>query len=219
MPTYTFTRTREQLARKVLAKLRALDPRETPTPEDATTVYEAMDLRLKEMHFLGVLWWNVAGATTDVALTGGVATATISAQDFLFPVSMNLRVGTDDSPIEIIGHLEYQAIQSKTSGGEPEKVFVSGSTCYFWPVPQSDYTAKLTYEAIASDTQTSTAPDLRVEAMRAFSVVVAADLVDDFHVPEERAGRLLAEAQAAWKTLKALNAQRVDSSTVEISSY
>lgn len=219
MPTYTFTRTREQLANKVLSKLRLLDPSESPSAEDANTVYEAIDLRLKEMHRLGLLWWNVASAASDVSLTSGQVTATISATDFLFPVTMSLRVSNDDKPLDIIGHREYHAIQTKTESGEPSKVYINGSTCRFWPVPSQNYTAKLTYQAIAADTEASAAPDVRVESMRALSVIVASDLADDFSVEEVRAQRLLAESVEAWKTIRALNAQRVDYPPVEIASF
>lgn len=217
--TYRFTRTREQLRNRVLSKLRVLDPGEAPTAEDSATVMEAMDLRLKEMHQLGVLWWRVSGATSDLSLTSGSATVTVTADGFLFPVSLQLRVGTDDQDIEIISHRQYQAIPNKADTGEPEQAFFDGTTAYFWPVPNSDYTAKLTYQTTGADTATGVAPDVEVGAMRAFVVIVASDLIDDFQVQEDHARRILSEAQEAWRTIRALNSPRVDSTPVEITSY
>lgn len=214
MPTYAFTRSREQLATKVLRKLGVVDAVESGSPEDIALVVEAMDLRLKELHALGVLWWQVAAAATDVAITSGNPAATISATDFLFPVTVHVRVGTEDVPVEIIDHRAYQAIPNKADQGEPAKVYISGSACKFWPTPDANYTAKLTYEAIAADTEASTAPDVRVESLRSLSTLLAGDLVEEFNVPEPKASRLIARAAGALETIRSLNSQRVDTSTV-----
>jgi hypothetical protein len=214
MPTYTFARTLPQLQKLILRKLRYLDPNESPSADDAALVNEAIDLRLKELHALGILWWNVSGATTNVAMTAGVATVSLSAvTDLLFPVSMVLRVNGEDLPIEIISHRQYQAIPSKTESGEPEKAFFDGSTVYFWPVPTSNYTAKLTYQAIAADTNNPDSVDIPVSMLRSFVTLVAADLVDDFGVPEAFAQRLMVQARDAAVTMRILNTERVDSAT------
>lgn len=210
----SFTRTREEMCDIILRKLGVGAIGQAPAPEDSAVVYEGMDLRLKELHALGILWWQVAGATTNVTLVGGTTTATITPTDFLFPVTMALRVDDEDFPIEIIGHREYQAIQDKSSTGEPNKVFISGSTAYFYPTPDTAYTAKLTYQAIADDTAASTAPDVPVACMRAFGVLVASDLADDFSLPEQKVQRLLAQSAMSLRTIQTLNAQRVDTTTV-----
>lgn len=219
MPTYAFTLNREEFAGKVLQKLGAVGPGQSVGGDDLSVVSDAIDLRLKELHALGVLWWQVSGASTSVSLTANVATATISPTDYLFPVSLMLVVGTDEYPIQIIGHREYMAIQGKAETGEPEKAFISGSTIRLWPVPQSNYTAKLTYEAIAADTETSVAPDIRVEAMRAFIDVVAGDLVDDYEAQEPKASRLLAKQVEGLRIIRTLNAQRVDNETISPEWY
>lgn len=220
MPTYSFTRTLPQFQKLVLRKLRHLDPSETPNADDAALVNEATDLRLKELHALGVLWFNVAGAATDLALTAGVATKSLSAvTDFLFPVSMAVRIGGEDVAMDIISHREYQAIKGKADTGEPEKVMFSGGTAYFWPVPDVAYTVKLTYQAIAADTNSPDAPDVETAMLRSLVTLVAADLIDDFAIPEARAQRLLLEAQAAERTLRTLNTEKVDSTRVEVDYF
>ncbi|MEY4427849.1 MAG: hypothetical protein RLZZ182_538 [Pseudomonadota bacterium] len=213
MPTYTFTRTRAQLSAKILRTLGVADSTGACSPEDLAIVAEAMDMRLKELHALGILWWNVSGATTDLALTSGNASATIATTDFLFPVTMNLRVGTEDQHIEIIDHRTYQAIPNKSDTGEPEMVFVNGSACLFWPTPDANYTVKMTYEAIAADTESGSAPDVRTECLRALSSLIEGDLVDTFDVPEPKASRLVARASSAIQTIHALTQQRVESKT------
>jgi hypothetical protein len=216
MPTYSFTRTLPEVQKLVLRKLGVLGAGETASSDDAELVNEAIDLRLKEMHALGVLWFNVAGATTNLSLVGGTATVSLSAiTDFLFPVSVKLRVGDEDQDVEIISHLEYQNIPNKSETGEPEQVFFSGASAYFWPTPDANYTAKLTYQAIAADTNNPDAPDVPVSMMRSLVTLVAYDCADAFGAPEPRLLRLLSEAKEAEKTIRTLNTQRVDSTTVE----
>jgi hypothetical protein len=219
--SYTFTRTIPQMVEIVLRKLGALGIGETVSPEDKAVVREAIDLRLKELHGLGVLWYNVAGATTDLVLTGGVATKSLSAiTDFLFPVTVKLRVGTEDREVDIISHREYHDIDNKADAGEPEKVFFApGGTAYFWPVPQTGYTAKMTYQAIAEDTTSTGVPDIPASMMRALSAVVAWDLLEEFEVVGAKAASLTQQGKDAEKTIRTLNTERVDITPVEMTSF
>lgn len=215
MATYTFSRTREQMRDMIARKLGIKEAGQDLDAEDAEIVYEAMNLRLKEMHRLGLLWWQIGGAQTSVTLTGGTATATIAATDYLLPVSLMLTVGTEQQAIDIIGHREYQAITDKATTGTPEKAFISGATIRLYPVPSTTGTAMLTYESIAADLEAATAPDLPVEMMRSLACVVAADLLDDFDsIDPNKAGRIMSGVEPAMRTIRALNAQRVDSATV-----
>lgn len=207
--TYTYSRTRDQIVAKVLRKHGAVAAGATPATADSDIVIEALDLRLKEMHKLGVLWYQVSGAQTDVALTGGTVTAA-TPTDYLFAVSMSVRISGEDVPLEIIGHREYQAILNKTDTGEPEKVFVSGQTCRFWPVPDTAYTAKLTYQAIAADTIDATAPDIESSMVRSLCNILAYDVADEYGVPEGKLQRMAQEATIAERTIKNLSTERVD---------
>jgi hypothetical protein len=220
MPTYTFSRTLDQVRSLVLRKIRYLGRGRTASADDAAIVDEAMDLRLKELHALGVLWWNVSPAVTDLALTASVATKSLSAvTDYLFPVSAALRISGDDIPLEIISHRQYQAIPNKADTGEPEQVHISGGTAYFYPTPDDTYTVKLTYQAIAADTASPDQPDVPVAMLRSFVTLVAADCADDFGVPEQRVMRLKAEAKDAERTLRILNTERVTSTPVEVDYF
>lgn len=214
MPTYTFSRSREQMRDMIARKLGIKEAGQDLGSEDAEIVYEAMNLRLKELHRLGVLWWNVSSAATSIALTGGQVTASIAETDYLFPVSLMLTIGTDEAEVELIGHREYMAITDKASSGEPVKAHISGATIRLYPVPSQDYTAKLTYQAIAADVENGAAVDVPVEMMRSFAVLVAGDLVDDFDLDANAAARLLAQAEPAMRNIRVLNAQRVTTTNV-----
>lgn len=214
MATFVWTLTRANLVASILRKLGVLGSGDTVQPEDSAVVTEALDARLKEMQALGVLWWNVSGAQTTVTLVGGTATASITPTDYLFPVSMMLTVGNEQRRIDVIGHLQYQEIPDKATQGEPEFVFIDGATCYFWPVPSTSGSAKLTYQAIAADTENGAAVDVPTSMIRSLSEVIAADLVNEFNPPPERASRLLAGRPEALRTLKMLKREVTDTATV-----
>lgn len=219
MPTYSFALTREQMARKILGKLGVLDPSETTSANDLAVVSDAIDLRLKELHQLGILWWNVGAAATSVSLTSGSATATISATDYLFPVTLAVVVGTEEQQVQIVSHIEYHAIPNKAQTGTPEIAYISGATCYFWPVPNTNGTAKLTYQAIAADASVATTLDIGSGMSRAFIDVVAGDLIDEYQVPEPQASRLLSKQASGLAVIRVLNSQKVATSTIETEYY
>jgi hypothetical protein len=218
MPTYAFTRTLEQIRTGVLRKLRVLAPGEPVPSEHVEIIDEALNMRLKELHAMGKLWWQISNATTDLTLSSGVATVAIPT-DMLYPVTLAVRVGTEDYPVQIVSHMEWHAIQNKSQSGEPSRAIVEGSNFRFHPVPQQAYTGKLTYQAIAADVEANTAPDVPVSMMRSLVTLVASDCADAFGVKEQRIGRLLAEAQQAERVLLALNNERVDTTTVEFVDY
>jgi hypothetical protein len=215
-----FTRTLPQIVELVLRKLGAAGVGDPIAPDDTAVVREAVDLRLQELHALGVLWFNVAGAATDLTLVSGTASLSLATvDDFLYPISLRLRVGTDDQDIEIISHRQYQDLPNKSDTGEPEKAFISGGIAYFWPTPNDNYTAKLTYQALADSTTATGSPDVAVSMLRSLVTLVAADLIDDFDVQEPKASRILAQAKEAQRTIRALNTERVDTSTVEVDYF
>lgn len=214
MATYAWTLTRANLVASILRKLGVLGAGDSVQPDDSAVVTEALDARLKEMHALGVLWWNVSGAQTSLTLVAGTATASIAATDFLYPLTMMLTVGTSEQPIEIIGHRQYQEIPEKTEQGDPACVFIDGATCRFWPVPSTNGTAKLTYHAIAADTESGAAVDVPVSMLRALSEVVAGDLVLEYSPPADRAARLLLARTEGLKTIRMLKREHVDAAVV-----
>lgn len=216
----TFTRTREQLRDMVLAKLGELDPGETVSSNDATTVYEAIDLRLKELHRLGIFWRKVTSTPTTFSLSSSIASASAGAGEILFPIRMTFTNGSEDDPIRIIGKDEYAAITDKTRTGDPELALWEAPTKFiFYPVPDADGTAKLLYERIADDTAASTAPDVEVSMMRALKDIVAYDLADVFGKPEPMIQRLEREAMRAELSIRKLAVERVGYAPVQVDEF
>jgi hypothetical protein len=218
--TVAFTRTRNQIADMVLRKLGVEASGQTPASADTDVIYEAIDLRLKEMHRLGIFWRKVTNVPVSFSLTASIATASAGAGDVLFPIKMTYSNGSLDDPIDLIGYREYAALQDKTRSGIPEKaMWKGGSEFIFYPVPGANGTAKLLYEKIADDTSASSAIDVDVAMIRWVKDLVAYDVADDFGVGEAKVQRFMKEAMIAERNIKKLGQPHVDYETVQVDNF
>ena len=218
MPT-SFTLTRTQIAQRVLGKVIKIGATSAATA-DADTVYQAVDLRLKEAHKLGIFWRKVTSVPVTFSLTASVATASAGAGDILFPLSLTFTNGSLDDPVDIIGIPEYAAITDKNRSGNPEQaLWKGGSEFIFYPIPSADGTAKVTYEKIADDTSAGAAVDVDVSMLRCLIDLVKYDVADDYGVPEQTQVRWQAEADKAEKDMRKLGAPRVSYDTVRVDDY
>lgn len=215
--TTSFSRSREQLARMVLRKLTVQGASDVSA--DMDIVYEAVDLRLKEIHRRGIFWRKV----DEVALGFTVLPSTVSASvtaDILFPISMFVKDGSRDEPVEIIGPVEYAGISDKTQTGRPtHALWKGGAEFLLWPIPTASASAGLIYNKIADDTTAGAAPDVEVSMLRWLKDLIAYDIGDDFEVPEEKMVRFMKEAETAEKNIRALNAPRVGLTTVAVDDW
>jgi hypothetical protein len=215
--SFSFTRTATQLAAMVLRKIRVLEPGVTATSAMNDVLFEAIDLRLKESHRLGIVWRN----TTRNTLSATTSLVSLSAStDVLFPIACMVVDGGRDEPLEIISLRQYAQIDSKTETGVPQKIVHNGGAEFkLWPVPASDTTVKIFYESIADDVSSASAPDVDVAMLRWMKDLIAYDVADDFGVPEERIARFEREAMRAEVNIRRLNAPQVDYQDVCVDDY
>lgn len=217
--TISFTRTREQMRDLILGKLGVLAAGETASAEDATLVYEAIDLRLKELHRRGIFWRKVTRRALSFTIPSSIASASASV-DVLFPLQMHVVVGSIDEPVEIISIRDYANIPNKGDLGTPSKVLYNGSAEFiFWPVPRAATTAKVVYEKIADDTAASTQPDVDVSMLRWLRDIIAYDLADYYGLPEQKIQRLAGEAEVAERRIRMLSVERVDYVPVAVDDW
>lgn len=215
----TFTRTRTQIAQRVLGKVIKIGAA-TAASADYDTVYEALDLRLKEINKQGIFWRKVTNVPVTFSLTSSVATASAGAGDILFPLSLTFTNGTQDDDIELIGIAEYAEIPNKTQSGNPQAaLWKGGSEFIFWPVPSANGTAKVTYEKIADDTSAGAAVDVDVSMIRCLIDIVKYDVADDYGILENTQTRWKVEATKAELDIRKLSVQRVDNATVAVDDF
>lgn len=217
--TTSFTRTREQLATLCLRKLGILAANQTAASADAELVYEAADLRLKEMHRLGIFWRKVEEVPLSFTVSAGNSTASATA-DILFPIALFIADSSRDEPVEIINVRQYAGIEDKDQTGLPVKaLWEGGATFRLWPVPTTTTTAKLVYEKIADDTTAGAAIDVDVSMLRWIRDIICYDLGDIYGKPEGTMLRWQQEATIAERNIRKLNAQKVDFAPVAVDDF
>lgn len=215
----TFSRTRTQIAQRVLGQVIKIGA-VTAASADADTVYEALDLRLKNMHKLGIFWRKVTSVPVTFSLSSSIATASAGAGDILFPLNVTFVNNSSDDPVQIIGYREYAAIEDKDRIGDPQKVlWKGGSEFLFYPVPGSNGTAKLLYEKIADDTSAGATVDVDVSMILPLMKLVRYDIADDYGIPEPTQLRWKAEAEQAEREIMKLGAPRVDYESVMVDDF
>src|SRR3990167_8223222 len=217
--TTSFNLTRNQIAQRVLGKVIKIGS-VTMASADADVIYQALDLRLKEMHKLGTFWRKVTTVPVTFSLSQSVATASAGAGEILFPIKITWSNGTNDDPVEIIDRVQYAALEDKVSVGNPEKVMWKGSNEFvFWPVPVADGTAKLLYERIADDTSAGAVTDIDVAMIRPMMDLIKYDVADDFGISEDTLVRWRQEATKAELDIRKLSVQRVDYKPVAVDDF
>lgn len=217
--TTSFTMTRTAIAQRVLGRVIKIGAT-TATTADADTVYQAIDLRLKNMHKLGIFWRKVTSVPVTFSLGAGIATASAGGGDILFPLKVTFTNGTNDDPVQIINAVDYAKIEDKTTAGPPEKVLWKGGAEFiFYPVPTADGTGKLLYEKIADDTSAGAAIDVDVSMIKPMIDLIKYDVADDFGIAEGTIARWEREAVRAEREIRLLSAPRVDTSTVAVDGF
>lgn len=221
--TVSFTRTRNQIADLVLRKVGVAVAGVTAASADAQIIYDAIDMRLKEMHRLGLYWRKVNARPVEFTLPASTISASAaSVGDMLYPVSLYVTVNSLDEPVAIISPTEYASIENKTQTGEPEKAMWTGNQSaefIVWPIPTASRTLKLTYEAITTDTSASAAADIDVAMIRWMKDIIAYDVGDDFEVSEDKMMRFEREAIIAERNIRKLGNPKVSLTPVAVDDW
>lgn len=214
----SFTLTRTEIAQRVLGKVLKIGAT-TAISADTATVYQALDLRLKSMHELGIFWRKVTTVPVTFSLTANVASASVGG-DILFPIKATWTNGSNDDPVDIISYVQYAAIEDKGQTGSPTKMLWKGGTeVIFHPVPSANGTAKLLYEKIADDTSNGAAIDIDVAMIKPMIDLVKYDLADDYGIPEGTIQRWAVEAQRAEVAIRKLGTPQVDYAPVAVDDF
>lgn len=217
--SFSYTRTREQLATLVMRKLGIVGASQTIATADADMVYEAADLRLKEMHRLGIVWRYVPETPLSFAVTANVNTASATT-DIQFPIALFIADGSRDEKVDIISVRQYAAIEDKSEQGLPVKaLWRGGAEFQFWPVPTATTTAKLVYEQFAQDTTAGSAIDVDVSMIRWMRDIICYDLGDVYGKTDQTMMRWKADCLEAERNIRKLNALRVDYAPVAVDDF
>lgn len=219
----SFTRTRNQIADLVLGKLGVAVAGVTADSAYQVLVYEALDMRLKEMHRLGVYWRKVTQRAVSFPVVANTVSVSASAvADILYPIALTLNIGSVEDRVDIISYTEYAKIPDKTRQGNPDRAMWTGNVSgefILYPIPIQNSTMSLVYEKITDDSSASAGADIDVSMIRWMKDILAYDLGDQFEIDEAKMARFEREAAIAERNIRKLGNPKVSLATVAVDDW
>jgi len=215
----SFHRTRNQLATLVLGEMGVLANGQSAGSADQDLIYEAIDLRLKELHKDGILWNKTVKVPLEFSLSAGANSASATS-DILFPIKLTIGDLSADNVVEIINPVQYAKLAYKSQLGTPLRaLWKGGAEFLFHPVPVVATTAKLVYEKIIDDTSASATVDVDVAMLRSLKDLIKFDVADHWGKPEATIVRWERRALIAEKTIRKVTALRVDYKNIAVDDF
>lgn len=213
LPAYTLTVM--DILEASLRAIRVISPNESLSAGRAKTARQALNMMLA--------LWSTRGLVVPVitqeafALVATQASYTMGAGgdfDSTRPLAMAgafVNDGSSDSPLDLIGAGEYNAISDKTTSGVPDRLFFKTTfplaTLYFYPVPDADYAVTLDSQRLLIDYDNLT-DDISIspEYYAAIKWNLAIELCPDYEREPPKTVVVLAERSlGAIITLNAAN--------------
>jgi len=220
--TATYTITRDGLIKSALRALRIIQDGAVPSASMYTDATEVLNIVIKNMQSDGLALWTYqliaipCTANKYVYTIGPIgADVTTNRPLRLFDGSFirnNAVTPANDTPLRIISRKEYLEYGSKLSQGIPNSVYYDSKfdtiagvtststgygtlTCYVNPI-DSTHTIYGNFQRQLYDMTSATDEfDFPSEAFQALRWTLAAELSDEYEVPEERIKRLEQKAK------------------------
>lgn len=211
--TTAWAQTATEMISSALEHLGVITATEAPSAEDHATCLKALNGLLKELPIYGYQWPEyVEGA----ALTWSNATpssVSLPADFYGFP---SIRTG-NGAQLSEFSPAEWAAVDTATraqTAVQPSRFYVSGSTVTLWPIPTSDPSLKLAYQAKASDATGAATVDIPQSWYNALPWGIAYEVRLKFSAPMD----VRAEISNEWKERRAyLLANSAPTGPIEIS--
>lgn len=211
--TYDYLSTRNQLCERALRIVgTGVPPGEAIPADQLLGAVEALNEIVKELQNDHIFLWSVK--TLLQTLASSTASYSLASTDpkVLWIENAYIRQSNVDTPLQQINYAEYLDIANKTQSGVPTHFCTDGNrdpTLYVWPVPTSALSLYMTAVTSLEDWESSTGTaDFPARFKRALIYTLAADLCDDYNIPEGRANRIEGKAQALMLRAKASDRNR-----------
>jgi hypothetical protein len=208
---------RDKLAASVLRKLGELGRGKPVDPGDVSIIHDALNLRLKEMHRLGTLWFKINPIATEMILSANSKTLTLDPSiNMVYPITLHGVENDTEYKLIPFSHIGYQNIPDKDESGSPLRYRIHNNQIVCYPVPEEDFTLRLTYAAEVDESVSGTAVDIPGWAFRCLKIILAYDVADDFRVSREDKADLKSEMYEAEQKLSNMLSMS-DQSEIELS--
>jgi len=134
---------------------------QTASDEDHNVCLVALQNIIKELPLHGVVWPKVTAAPVSLAWSVGTPAQVTLPADYFGSPAVSRVVNGANVPLEVIAKAAFDALPPSAGATVPTKVYIApNNAAYLWPVPASDPGLRLTYQAISTDVEIASRPDV-----------------------------------------------------------
>ena len=198
---FDFINTSDDILRRAFRMVGAISPDESLTSNQTVQGNIILNTTVKEWQTRHIFLWNIISVSASV--TASQSSSVISVTTPVIALeSAKLNTGTNQyTPLEVISIADYKSIVSPLDSGDPVLCALDASqasqTLYVWPVPTVTRTIELVCYGRNSDWDAATATgDLPVRFQQALTYSVAAQLGDEYGVPQGERESYRAQAES-----------------------
>lgn len=157
---------------------------QTASDEDHSLCMTALQNIIKELPLHGVSWPKMTVTPVALAWSAGTPAKVTMPVDYYGVPVVSYVANAVNIDIEIITKAVYDAIQQPDYVAlYPQKLYIApNNTGFLWPVPSSDPSLKLTYQAIALDAAVAAMPDVAQTWIAGLGLWVANEVAPKFGI-------------------------------------
>lgn len=134
---YDYSLTRDQIIARAYRLVGATSTDQALTAAQLSDGVISLNSMIKEWQNDHIFLWTLREFTID--LVAGTASYAIEDDPAIMDLdSAQVRIGTQDRPLQVVSWREYFDLPDKTNAGTPELVCIDARltpTLYFWPTP------------------------------------------------------------------------------------
>lgn len=157
---------------------------QTASPDDHSVCLVALQNIIKELPLHGVVWPKVTAAPVLLAWSAGTPAQVTLPADYFGSPSVAHMVNGASVPVQIIAKAAYDALPPSAGATVPTKLYIApNNAAYLWPVPTVDPALMLTYQAIATDVEIASRPDVAQTWLAGLALWLANEVAPKFGVP------------------------------------
>lgn len=206
-----FTLNRLNIITRVLRMVGAIDKGQTSDKKlesDAALalnmILKELDLEFANMHAIQTATFSTVSGQSTYTVADGIPTNINEIKAATYQFS-----GTDERKLDIVSYEKYESFIDKTTQGDPQfvlltkEILTSTRSLILYPVPQASKNLKIRYWRRLFDCDTPNDDlDMPPEAYSYLTFRLAADMSEEFGVPDAKAVRLDQKAQRLFERLK-----------------
>ena len=186
-----WTLLRERVASKALEKCLVIGAMESPDTADMNLALEALDGVLKNLLWYGYAWPKTVSSSTALTTTANVATVTLPTDFYTGAGFRYVDASGNEIGLPIVATEAWREIILKSSKASyPDRVYVDNfNVLWMYPIPNQVITINCYYQAVIADTSANAATALDSPWMLGLVYGVAAEIGDEFDVPNDKLQR------------------------------